>query len=78
MGIGLYLAARAKRRGGVGGPGGEHLWPGSRGRTAPQRGAGGRRARLAGAACCSGIGMGPGHGLCRSRPPGQAIINGLS
>jgi len=53
---------------------------GSRGRSAPHRGpGGGRRGRLAGAACCCHrIGSGPGHGSCRSRPCGQAVINGLS
>jgi hypothetical protein len=29
MGVALYLAAKAKRRGRAGGPGGEHLWPGA-------------------------------------------------
>jgi hypothetical protein len=80
MGVALYLAAKAKRRGRVGGRAVSICGRVSRGRSAPQRGAGGgRRARLAGTSCCyRGIGAGPGYVRAVPGPAGQAINNRLS
>ena len=75
----LYLAAKAKRRAEQGNRAVSICGRASRGRSAPQRGAGGgRRARLAGTACCRGIGAGPVTVRAVPGPSGQAIINRLS